>query len=432
MSTYCGAFVTEVLCPATEGSKIAYSAMIELFAADLVLSQPAGPTVSAVGGGLAEDSTVSGTSDVSFHAADPGSGVYEAVVLLDGRLLSRRVLDENGGRCRSVGETTDGLPAFLYTQPCPAALSADVPVDTTGIASGVHHLVVSVTDAAGNAAPVLDREITIVNPLPPACATSASAGAANAGNIAGAGGLDVGGLDVGGPSTDGPGADGPGAGGSLSASGATSAGIALTTKWRGHRGAVLRSRYGRAHTIEGHLTGPGGAPLAGATVEACELPAYTGAASRVLGTASTGADGRWSLALPRDLPSGTLRAGYRSHPLDALPAATATLTLTVPAALRLRVAPHIARSAGAIRFGGQLLGAPIPPGGKQLVLEARAPGGRWIEFHVIRTGPHGRLHYRYRFRLPGPARYQFRAVSEPEADFPFAAGSSNVVGVFER
>jgi hypothetical protein len=66
------------------------------------------------------------------------------------------------------------------------------------------------------------------------------------------------------------------------------------------------------------------------------------------------------------------------------------------------------------------------------VLEARSPGGAWIEFSVIRTGPRGRFHGSYRFRFPGPADYQFRAVSEPESDYPFAAGSSNVVGVHER
>ncbi len=51
---------------------------------------------------------------------------------------------------------------------------------------------------------------------------------------------------------------------------------------------------------------------------------------------------------------------------------------------------------------------------------------------MIRTGAHGRFGFLYRFRLPGPARYQFRVLCEPEADFPFAAGASNVVGVFER
>ena len=66
------------------------------------------------------------------------------------------------------------------------------------------------------------------------------------------------------------------------------------------------------------------------------------------------------------------------------------------------------------------------------MLEARSPGGAWIEFHVIRTRAGGRFAYLYRFRLPGPARYQFRVLCEAEADFPFAAGVSNVVGVFER
>ena len=66
------------------------------------------------------------------------------------------------------------------------------------------------------------------------------------------------------------------------------------------------------------------------------------------------------------------------------------------------------------------------------MLEARSPGGPWIEFDVISTGAHGRYHASYSFKFPGPADYQFRVRSEPESDFPFAAGSSNVVGVFER
>ncbi|MGH2853713.1 MAG: hypothetical protein ACRDLF_05930 [Solirubrobacteraceae bacterium] len=428
--------------------------MVELFAADLVLSQPTAPTVSAVGGGLAEDPTVKGTTDVAFHAADSGSGVYEARFLLDGQLAGHTVLDGDGGRCRDVGGTTDGLPAFLYTQPCPAALSADVPFDTTGFANGVHHLVVSVTDAAGNATTVLDREVTLANPTPP-----------------------------GGP-TRGP------ANGSDPSERAT-----LTARWKGRRAGVsLRGRYGAPHTIEGRLTalgaggaigagasggaragtsggagaggtgtsgagasgagagtsgartgtsgwarvetsggaGAAGAPIASAQVEVSELPTYTGAPIRALAAPRTAADGRWSLTLPRGLSSCELRIAYRTHLGDALPVATRTLTLTVPATLRLRIAPRTARSEGAIRFSGRLLGGPLPAGGKQLVLEARAPGARWIEFHVIRTRARGRFGYLYRFRLPGPAHYQFRVLCEPEADFPFAAGVSNVVGVFER
>jgi hypothetical protein len=398
LNTDCGSYL-ETSCPADEGSKIAYYAKVELFAADLVLSQPTAPSVSSVGGGLDEDSTVRGTSDVTFHATDSGSGVYEALFLLDGELVDHTVLDEDGGRCRNVGETTDRLPAFLYTQPCPAELSADVPFDTTGLTNGVHHLLVRVTDAAGNATTVLEREITVANPTPP----GAARGPAN---------------------------------GSDPSERAT-----LTARWKGRAGVALRGRYGAAHTLEGRLTGASGpvgaggasgAPIAGAQVEVGELPAYAGAPTRTLGTPRTAADGRWSLTLPRDLFSCQLRIGYRTHLGDALPVATRTLTLTVPAALQLHIAPHTAPSEGALRLSGRLRGGPLPAGGKQLVLEARAPGAHWIEFHVIHTGTHGRFGYVYRFRLPGPAHYQFRVLCEQEADFPFATGASNVVGVFER
>jgi hypothetical protein len=141
-----------------------YAAVVYLYAADITLEQAAGPSAQSVGGELATASAVSGTSDVTFQASDPGSGVCEAVISLDGQVVQRTVLDENGGRCRNVGQTSDGLAAFLYVQPCVSSLSADVPLDTTRLANGSHHLVLSVLDAAGNSATVLDRNITIAQP----------------------------------------------------------------------------------------------------------------------------------------------------------------------------------------------------------------------------------------------------------------------------
>jgi hypothetical protein len=416
VNTYCGS-PTGASCPINEGGKIKYDSIIELLAADIVLSQPNGPTVSAVGGGLAEDATAQGTSDVSFHAADSGSGVYEALFTVDGKVTGRTVLNENGGRCRDVGRTSDGLAAFLYTQPCPAAASADLPFDTTALANGVHHLVVSVTDAAGNAAVVLDREIAVANPLPP-----------------GAGGPPPPGSPGACTEDFAAGATSAGAGGSTTGAGATGGGgtIALDARFAHHAGARWRSRYGVARTLYGRLTGPGGAALAGAQLEVCELPAYAGAQPVPLGLPRTDAAGRFALALPRHLPSCRLRVAYRAAPGALAPAAARTLTLTVPAALVLHVTPHLAPSQGAIRFAGRLLGGPLPPGGKPLVFEARAPGGRWLEFHVVHTGVRGRFAYLYRFRLPGPASYQFRVLSESEADFPFATGASGVVDVRER
>lgn len=73
--------------------------------------------------------------------------------------------NEDGGRCRDVGQSSDGLPAFLYLQPCLASESVDVGFNTLEVSNGEHHLVVSVLDPAGNSAPVLDREIDVQNPV---------------------------------------------------------------------------------------------------------------------------------------------------------------------------------------------------------------------------------------------------------------------------
>ncbi len=415
----------DVKCPAGEGGENGYAAVIELFASDLVLSQPEGPSVSSVEGGLADFSTVGGTSDVAFTATDPGSGVYEAVFRVDGQVVDSTVLDEDGGRCRDVGQTTDGLPAFLYPQPCPASVSVDVPFDTTGLSNGTHHLVVSVLDAAGNSATVLDRELVVANPTPPGLGPARQRGAAN--------GLDASEHAVLTAHWSSPARAHP-----RSVAKARGRGAAKTDGHGGAKtrpgtevGAHLSGYYGAARTVEGRLTGPEGRPIADAQIEAEVLPAAAGARARALPPVRTAAAGSWSLDLPRDTPSCALRLAYRSHVGDAIPAATRTLTLTVRADLELRVAPRVTRAQGTIFFSGQLLGGSIPPGGKQLVLEASSPGGRWIEFDVIRTDARGRFRSSYRFRLPGPALYRFRVLSEYEADFPFAAGTSNVVRVFE-
>src|SRR3984885_10060327 len=113
-------------CPAGFDDPNDYAAVAYLYAADLVLEQTVGPTASNVSGELAIASTVEGISDVSFSASDPDSGVHNAVFNVDGKVVQTTVIDENGGSCRNVGQTTDGLAAFLYVQPCPASLSATV------------------------------------------------------------------------------------------------------------------------------------------------------------------------------------------------------------------------------------------------------------------------------------------------------------------
>jgi hypothetical protein len=371
-------------CPGGKGDKNGYAAVVYLYAADIVLAQEAQPSASNVNGELATAPAVSGTSDVAFGASDPGAGVWQATFEVDGQIVQRTVLDENGGRCRNVG-AADGLPAFLYVQPCKQSLTADVPFDTTRVANGVHHLVVRVLDAAGNSAPVLDRQLTVAN---------RSRGPANGVNA--------------------------------------SDQATLTARWRTTTRSRESSRYGHPPSITGRLTAPTGQGIAAASVDVGALLAYAGARPLSLPSPRTAADGSWTMKLPRGISSCTLRFGYRSHLGDSASVATRTLSLTVRARVALRVSPRVTSVGRSISLRGRLQGGPIPPGGKQLVLEARAPGGAWIEFHVIRTDARGRFHFAYRFRFPGPVSYRFRAVSRFEADYPFAATASNAVGVFER
>ncbi len=373
-------------CPAGTGDANGYAAALYVYAADIKLEQAEGPHASGVGGELTSAPTLRGPSDVSFDATDPGAGVWQAVIGVDGQVVQRTVVNDNGGRCRDVGQTTDGLPAFLYVQPCAQSVSVDLPFDSTEASNGVHRLTVSVIDAAGNAAPVLDRTVTIDNPPPP--------GAPNGTNA--------------------------------------SAQARLAVRWMGTARTSARGGFGRARMLSGRLTTVDGSPISGAAIDVRATAAYAGAKPLTMASPRTDAGGRFSVSVPAGTSSRTLRFAYRAHLDDTQPAATGALRLVTRAAIALRVSPHTASAGRSISFRGRLRGGPIPPGGKQLVLEARSPGSAWIEFKVIRTDARGRYRAAYRFKFAGPADYRFRVRSEAESDYPFAAGSSNVVRVHER
>ena len=197
------------------------------------------------------------------------------------------------------------------------------------------------------------------------------------------------------------------------------------------RSETLTSGYGRTQLVTGRLTGAGGVPIAGARISLLATPSYAGARPLALASPQTGPEGDFSVRIAA-ASSRTLRFQYSSHLGDPQPVATRTLALRVRASLSMTISPRTASVGSSIHFHGRLHGGPVPPDGKQLVLEARSPGSAWLEFDVIRSDARGRFHASYRFKFPGPAEYQFRVLSEPESDYPFAAGASNVVGVFER
>ena len=146
----------------------------------------------------------------------------------------------------------------------------------------------------------------------------------------------------------------------------------------------------------------------------------------------TGADGRFSVRVPAGASSRTIALAYRAHVGDALPVATRTLGLAVRAGVRLRVSPHTTSVGHTIHFTGALLGG-----------RSRMAASSSCSRRARRAGPGSSstwsdaiagAAYRdsYTFKFPGPVDYRFRALSEGEADFPYATGASNVVRVHER
>jgi hypothetical protein len=384
-------------CPAGSGGGT--NATISVYAADIELQNSSTPTGTGFAGTLLSPGA-SGTAELMFTAQDPdGPGVYRVLADLDGQQVYQGIPDTNGGRCASIGTNASGVSEFLYPQPCKQDVAVDVPLETTRFANGPHQLKVLIQDAAGNMAVVYDGTISITNPSAP---SDASIGPGSLLALRGA------------------------------ANGTNASDQAkLTARWKSTSKVTRTSRYGQADIVTGRLTTSTGQPISGALLDVSATPADEGAKSASLASVRTGPTGTWALALPRSVSSSTVRFAYSSHVNDTIPVATATLTLRVHAGIALRIVPRITSVGHTIVFTGTLHGAVSPPGGKQLVLEASS-GGEWIQFHTIATTAKGRYHASYRFKLPGPVVYRFRVYAPQQADFPFLAGTSNVVSVYER
>jgi hypothetical protein len=339
----------------------------------------------------------SGVTRLRMTAADAGSGLRRAIVEVDGSPALAIPLSSSN-HCDDVGPDP-AVAEFDRPQPCPLRISdGALDVDSAKLPQGRHSVRVLLEDAAGNRTAIFGPVVR---------------------NIAANGAI-------------GPGSD-PALRGAANGDGATDQ-ARLTAHW-GVRGSRTRlvSGYGHRHVVRGRLRGQDGAPIANAVIDLVSKTTAVNARALVKRAGPrTASDGSWRLALPRNVSSRDLTFRYRSHVNDTIPTATAAVHLRVRAGLRLAIRPRVARRGQAIRFAGRLLGGPLPRGGKQIVLMARASRGGWVRFNVIRTERDGRFHTTYRFQQSGGATYRFRALSLAEAAYPYAAGGSNVVRVRKR
>jgi hypothetical protein len=374
-------------CSGVSGSSCAplgFSAPLaetSLYAADLTIEDDNTPSVSNVSGPLASAAALSGQQDVSFNAADSGGGIYAAQVFVDGRQVDSQVLDSNGGRCVDVGQTSDGTHAFMYRNPCKAAVSSDLVFDTSKVPDGPHQIAVKVADAAQDTSYVVaPRTVTISNAAAGALAPEAR-GASN-GTAA-----------------------------------SDQAAFQLRSKTR------LTAAFSRsAFHVTGRLVNPAGQPIAQAQVDVLAQAALTGAPLTELTRFTTGPQGTFDVLIPAG-PSRMVVLGYRSHARDIAFAATAAISQRVRVAVQLHVTPRQTGPHGVIRLRGRVLGGFIPHTGKVVELLVHYLGS-WRVFQTVRTKPNGTFSSVYQF-LGARGTFPFRArVRGEDPSYPYDDGLS--------
>jgi hypothetical protein len=381
-------------CALTRGQELA---LLDVLSARFDVEDSSSPVGGLTGSGT-DAQTWSGIVRFGLNAADVGAGLYRAIVEVDGGDALAVAVGEASPYCRDIGPSAS-VNEFAAAQPCPLRIDdGALDIDSAKLPQGRHSVRMLLEDAAGNRTAIFGPVVR---------------------NIAASGAI-------------GPGSD-PALRGAANGDGASDQ-ARLSAHW-GANGSRTRlvSAFGRSHVVRGRLRAQDGAPIANAVIDV--VSKTTAVNARELAKRNgprTGSDGSWRLVLPRDASSRDLTFRYRSHVNDTIPTATATVRLRVRAGLRLVIRPRHARRGQAIRFDGKLLGAPLPRGGKQIVLVARAAHGGWVRFNVIRTDGSGRFHTTYRFQQSGPATYRFRALSLAEAAYPYVAGGSNVVRVGKR
>ena len=129
---------------------------LELSSVELVVEDDAPPAASVSG----VSSPAAGILSLELAAIDPGLGLASASASVDGTTVASTTFQSGGCAPLSSGA---GLNLALDA-PCPATVSdVPLPVDTTKYADGPHHLVVTVTDVAGNTVTPVNETIHVLN-----------------------------------------------------------------------------------------------------------------------------------------------------------------------------------------------------------------------------------------------------------------------------
>ncbi|HSD80868.1 MAG TPA: carboxypeptidase-like regulatory domain-containing protein, partial [Solirubrobacteraceae bacterium] len=362
----------EVGCPGPGGEACGppghRRAELRLFRSAVDIADESPPRLAgAPGGALVGGAPGRGTATIVVDAEDRGGGLLAAEARVDGRLLATA----QAARCREP---------FTVPQPCPAAASFALAIDTTAVPDGAHRLQIAVTDAAGNVAIVVDRSVSVANGrLAPGSAVPAT----------------------GTPVTAPPG----------------QARERLLVR-------VERRRYrtGRG-AIAGRLQRRDGRPVAGAVV-LVERRGYGlhGGGWRPAGRLTTDARGRFRLPVPARARQLRFRAPATAVAASPVAAGAASPAVDVMSRLKLsaRMVPLTLRNGDVVVASGRLRGAAGAAEGAAVEVQA-VVGGRWKTVGRARADARGRFAWRYRFHNTFlEALYSFRIRVPGSGRWPWA------------
>jgi hypothetical protein len=360
------------------------SASVWLFQSQITLADAYAPQFAAAPSGpLVSGAPLAGVVPVTIAATDRGGGVNQAIIMVDGHVLTSQVLASNGGRC--------ALP-FLYSVPCALGANGTAYLDTRTLADGVHTVTLYVSDAAGNLAAWGPFSIrTINNPCSPFPA--------------------IGGMSM------------------------NSAFVVVGHKRiRVHRrvrvitqvhypGHLLRNYQDRPLAI-GRLTTTAGQPIAHVPVCIAAINNVAGSVLRPVGSAITGNDGSFSHRLAPG-PSRTLVFIYRA-PGGAI---SSTVSITVRVPVKVHINKHHLHNRQVMTWWGRVPG-PVPQGLLGLMQVWR--GTFWQTFgQPIHIAPNGNWVGRYQFFFTtGRQDYKFRMSVPRQSGYPYAGNVSAPLRVF--
>ena len=203
--------------------------------------------------------------------------------------------------------------------------------------------------------------------------------------------------------------------------------VSLTASFSAGKRATGRSTlsHGDRSRIEGWLT-RSSRPIAGARLVVEERFATGSRKKKRQTRMQTDGNGRYSVSVKAG-PSRNIEVRYAGSRINRR-ATSRELRLTVKDRTSFRIEPRVLRNRGRVTMSGSVRGkgALRPSTGKLVAIQYFDPSrARWRPVEVLKANRHGSFRYEYRFRTIDYAqRIIFRAVSLPEAGWPYASSTS--------